>query len=414
MKISLKYLCLTIAVLSLLGGCTKKNTSISPDSKKEKTADKKNLDAAKPIPPAPEAPEAEVTGPSDPVTIDSPITGPAPSDNATTAASKPSFPPPSSTPPFTPRVTPETKNKEPSKPNSAGNNIENKNEVDECFTKLVQTSVSALKYAERELSGPDQLGNIKKATLKVCLKGKPIDAQTDLRLTRMIVDAAVTAFPMNELIISFFAETESKEMDQASKESILKSFGTGVELESKEIKFSGIMEKTQSSNNILSYAINSFSGDLQIKSKSESQGIKRRQINLNKEPKASVRYIFDFNSYKLIIAESGSQLELSFGFIKGDVKSLKANQNVTIALTKESWLKVVKNQFLKIANTELKNLEASQIEVSVEQKALGTSRTCQFNYAKISCVDPDAVTKAIANSPENSTAPAESLIESIQ
>ncbi len=417
MKTRIQLIHLLSASILLLSGCTKKNTSMTPEKKAaaaaQKAADtKKDTKPQTPAPapletpvaqPAPSKGEAETATPvadSQPVTIDD-----SSSTQTESTASVPiavTNPPVSAPAATTPNPTPTAESAGLAAADDVPTNFE------KCLTDNVVAAVSTLKAIAPREPTPSNFLTIKNLLLKMCAlklgeKAKDLDLN-QFETSKIIVTEAMRSFPQFEPTVKFFNVIEANPaIAQEQKENIYKSYGSGGEISSKDIHFYGKLEGSKASPNVISYLITSATGTRTTRVFTASKEIKKTVSDLKSSPKTTNRYTFDFtptqnNTYGLNISNGEAKIVVSVTFVKGDIKTLRERKAVTVALTSESWSKVQEEHLRRLISSEAKELISMPFSLEREQTNMALVRTCSLDADNIACTDPDFTSRAVVKS----------------
>ncbi len=406
MKRIFKYLCLSLAVITLQGACAKKSTPVAPEKKKEikiekDLADDKSKAAAKAQEPSQKATDSDRIAPGDltPPPSDTTKSDPTPAANAGDSA----IPVPGapsklvSGPADTTRADAATAKP----PLRTTSKIEDTLAIEKCFRDQTTNALTGAKAKNQKISNALDVQGLKLKIKDLCKKDLEIPSDLNSSLVKILIEQIATSFPGSEATLALFSVVENKKLkdDERTKIYALSRFSFSVE--SKSISFSGVSEVPPDKDNIISYAITEASGALVVSAQPPDKEMISRQVPLENISKMGIKYSFNFTmkpnkTGQLMISEKEATSTYDFVIQKGTFSAMKAKNEITISLTPAAWDSLLETQqknFMTQDAAEL--LSLGKPKSTKEPNNPKLSRVCVLNLNSINCQDPDYVTRTV-------------------
>lgn len=391
MKLSSKCLSLVTVAIFLGSGCTKKNTSVTPDKKKEKItkelADKKDSDKASNATPKPAqkgSQSQQTTNDTDDVDgSNSPApdltTGQQPPNSSTGGGTKPV-----SGPADVNRLDAAI----------ANTPVSRKAELEKCIKEKSDGLFVEAKSSSKNMNNPTHLSTTKETLKTECKLTTEETITLNSFIMKTIIDATLVGYPNSQSSVSFFAAVEAKNISLNEKQALYQYYQTGVSVQSQSVQLTGSYDKQLSNKSVVSYKVDQLKGNLLIKSETAGTEPPLRNVSLAELPKSNLIYSFSFNPQDgkkgiLTIIEGQSKIDVDFTVTKGNLIFFKISGSIAISLTTEAWNKALETQVRNIAVSELKELEPFIAALIITKDPIKNTRSCALTLKGLLCSDPD-------------------------
>ncbi|MBL7544877.1 MAG: hypothetical protein JNL11_13755 [Bdellovibrionaceae bacterium] len=264
---------------------------------------------------------------------------------------------------------------------------------EKCLNGLLPKVIKQAKAEVKEIYSPIYIAQFATILQKYCIIKESPESIAVLHKT--LSKDFVAAYPNSKNIMNYYLAVEKeKDLDQDKRLNMYLFYNVGVAIQATNVSILGKIDAAQSTANLVTYTLTKITGQMKARVQPVAAEPSIKNMTLEQMPIPNARFVFDFTlkanrTGTLSVIEGQNTFPLDFTVMDGTTDKIRAGQKVKIALTPESWAKVIETQLRLNITMDLKIDPSIPLKFSHTQKEAHHTRICELSNQNLNCADPD-------------------------